>query len=273
YEYTREVFRTRTGGTTKFSIDSDGNIRGTSIVVQVQASEETSETSGSFTVDGDLTVTGSTVLGNDASQDTTTVTGGFTVTGTSGTTFSVNTSGAASLSGILNAGGLQVNGQNVVLASELQNEINDALSNVYTKSDLANATAGTTVHWNTLTNLPAYATRWPTWSEVTNKPSTFTPSAHTHSASDITSGTIPYARLPFSESDVSNWNTAYGWGDYRNHGLGTTSTVNSGTLSSLNRNVFFAHNNAAGDDDWSTSYGQYPMGIHWQRSSSVQAQI
>jgi hypothetical protein len=34
------------------------------------------------------------------------------------------------------------------------------------------------------------------WSAITSKPSTFTPSAHSHSGADITSGTVPYARLP-----------------------------------------------------------------------------
>jgi len=35
-------------------------------------------------------------------------------------------------------------------------------------------------------NVPATASRWPTWGEVTGKPSTFTPSAHTHSVADLT---------------------------------------------------------------------------------------
>jgi len=40
----------------------------------------------------------------------------------------------------------------------------------------------------------AYTTRWPSWTEVTSKPSTFTPSAHNQSADTITSGTLPVAR-------------------------------------------------------------------------------
>lgn len=35
-----------------------------------------------------------------------------------------------------------------------------------------------------------------TWAGITDKPSTFTPSAHTHSGADITTGTVPYANLP-----------------------------------------------------------------------------
>lgn len=37
---------------------------------------------------------------------------------------------------------------------------------------------------------------------------------HTHPASDITSGVFSYSRLPFSSTDVGNWNTAYGWGNW-----------------------------------------------------------
>ena len=34
------------------------------------------------------------------------------------------------------------------------------------------------------------------WNEIGSKPSSFTPSSHTHSASDITSGTLALARIP-----------------------------------------------------------------------------
>lgn len=40
--------------------------------------------------------------------------------------------------------------------------------------------------WNQVTGKPAQATRWPSWSEVTSKPSTFPPSSHSHSWSSIT---------------------------------------------------------------------------------------
>lgn len=48
--------------------------------------------------------------------------------------------------------------------------------------------------WASITGIPAYATRWAAWTEVTSKPSTFTPSAHNQSAATITSGTLPVAR-------------------------------------------------------------------------------
>lgn len=39
--------------------------------------------------------------------------------------------------------------------------------------------------WSTIDGKPDTATRWPTWNEVTGKPSTFTPSTHTHAISDV----------------------------------------------------------------------------------------
>ena len=41
---------------------------------------------------------------------------------------------------------------------------------------------------------------------------------HTHDASDIISGVISYDRLPIDPTEVSNWNTAYGWGDHADAG-------------------------------------------------------
>src|SRR5690606_13933847 len=65
-----------------------------------------------------------------------------------------------------------------------------------TQSSVTQHQAALSIAWSQLTSLPDYATRWPSWSEVSDKPSTFSPSAHTHSASDITSGTLSDARLP-----------------------------------------------------------------------------
>lgn len=44
--------------------------------------------------------------------------------------------------------------------------------------------------WTTITDTPTTATRWPRWSEVTSKPSTFTPSSHTHSYLPLSGGTL-----------------------------------------------------------------------------------
>lgn len=59
------------------------------------------------------------------------------------------------------------------------------------------ATADLPLHehpWTQITNLPDYATRWPTYAEVTGKPADFVPSAHNHSAADVTSGRLADAR-------------------------------------------------------------------------------
>lgn len=50
--------------------------------------------------------------------------------------------------------------------------------------------------WANITDPPSTATRWPDWTEVTAKPATFPPSTHTHAAADITSGTLAVARIP-----------------------------------------------------------------------------
>lgn len=65
------------------------------------------------------------------------------------------------------------------------------------------------------------------WSKITGVPSSFTPSAHNHSASEITSGTLAYARLPFGLNDVNNWNTAVGWGNHAVAGYLTSSAAAS----------------------------------------------
>lgn len=41
------------------------------------------------------------------------------------------------------------------------------------------------------------------WNEISGKPSTFSPSSHTHSASDITSGTLSISRLPTGTSSTT----------------------------------------------------------------------
>lgn len=48
--------------------------------------------------------------------------------------------------------------------------------------------------WADIFDVPSYASRWPSWTEVTDKPTTFTPAAHTHAASDITTGRLADAR-------------------------------------------------------------------------------
>lgn len=57
-------------------------------------------------------------------------------------------------------------------------------------SGLGEMEPGDTIAWSWLSSIPVYATRWPAWTEVTGKPTTFAPAAHTHTWADIT-GTVP----------------------------------------------------------------------------------
>lgn len=42
--------------------------------------------------------------------------------------------------------------------------------------------------WSQVIGPPVQTTRWPVWTEVTEKPTSFNPSAHSHATTDITSG-------------------------------------------------------------------------------------
>ena len=50
------------------------------------------------------------------------------------------------------------------------------------------AGSANSVAWANVSSKPATATRWPSWSEVTGKPSTFAPSSHTHSYLPLSGG-------------------------------------------------------------------------------------
>ena len=73
------------------------------------------------------------------------------------------------------------------------------------------------------------------WGDITGKPTTFAPSAHTHSASDITSGTLTIARIPTgttgttvalgNDSRIINGQTAFGWGNHSSAGYALNSAL------------------------------------------------
>lgn len=64
---------------------------------------------------------------------------------------------------------------------------------ILTASDVGAKPSSYVPDWTEVTNKP---TVYPTnWTNVADKPATFAPSAHTHDASDITSGVFPPARL------------------------------------------------------------------------------
>lgn len=60
-----------------------------------------------------------------------------------------------------------------------------------------------------------------TWAALSGKPTTFAPSAHTHSGSDITSGTVPMAAIGTGTKDTTTW--------LRGDGIFATLPVGAGT--------------------------------------------
>ena len=60
--------------------------------------------------------------------------------------------------------------------------------------------------WSYITNKPATATRWPSWAEVTGKPSSFTPSTHTHGLSN----SVFFLNMP-SISGNAKWKEVFGY--------------------------------------------------------------
>lgn len=67
------------------------------------------------------------------------------------------------------------------------------------------------VDWANITGIPVFAERWPTWSEVTSKPATFTPSPHNHAATDITTGTFANARIASTNVTQHQADLSIGW--------------------------------------------------------------
>lgn len=62
----------------------------------------------------------------------------------------------------------------------------NASTSSWVRKELATVDAiPTTMAWGNITGVPATATRWPSWSEITSKPITFNPSGHTHPLSGI----------------------------------------------------------------------------------------
>ena len=60
--------------------------------------------------------------------------------------------------------------------------------------------------WSYITNKPATATRWPSWAEVTGKPSSFTPSTHTHGLSN----SVFFLKMP-SINGNAKWKEVFGY--------------------------------------------------------------
>ena len=123
----------------------------------------------------------------------------------------------------------------------------------------------TSMAWGNITGAPATATRWPSWSEVTSKPSTFTPSSHTHTKSQITD--FP-SSMP--ASDVYAWAKAstkpsYSWSEISGKpsipSAETAATIMQ-KINSQNEIIFTKHTaHLAGAGDTSASDIRYKSNI------------
>lgn len=65
--------------------------------------------------------------------------------------------------------------------------------------------------WGDISAPPATATRWPTYDEVTGKPTTYPPASHTHAASEVTSGTFAPARISVASVTQHQSALSIGW--------------------------------------------------------------
>ncbi|AIZ01710.1 putative tail fiber protein [Arthrobacter phage vB_ArtM-ArV1] len=74
------------------------------------------------------------------------------------------------------------------------------LGNVDNTADTAKPVSTAT---QTALNAKANTSHTHLWADLTDKPTTFAPSAHVHSAADLTSGTVPVARLPLATGSAA----------------------------------------------------------------------
>lgn len=86
---------------------------------------------------------------------------------------------------------------------------------------------------NLTINIPSGGMSSVSWSDISGKPSTFTPSAHTHSASDITSGTLALARIP-----TGTTSTTVALGNHTHSEYSTTDTKNTAGSTNTSSKLF-----------------------------------
>ena len=79
----------------------------------------------------------------------------------------------------------------------IRNKANTQTSYISSSGVITTGTFKGNLDWSYITNKPATATRWPSWAEVTGKPSSFTPSTHTHDY------------LVVNSADDKSFNSAY----------------------------------------------------------------
>ena len=82
-----------------------------------------------------------------------------------------------------------------------------------------------------MTSKPDTATRWPSWSEVTSKPSSFAPTSHSHSYGDISGGRAYLSENTahyFRDPNNGSWRGGMFWGSGGNESM-TFAVVNGNT--------------------------------------------
>lgn len=79
----------------------------------------------------------------------------------------------------------------------IRNKANTQTSYISSSGVITTGTFKGNLDWSYITNKPATATRWPSWAEVTGKPSSFTPSNHSHDY------------LVVNSADDKSFNSAY----------------------------------------------------------------
>lgn len=88
----------------------------------------------------------------------------------------------------------------------IRNKANTQTSYISAGGVITTGTFKGNLDWSYITNKPATATRWPSWAEVTGKPSSFTPSTHTHGLSN----SVFFLNMP-NISGNATWKEAFGY--------------------------------------------------------------
>lgn len=88
----------------------------------------------------------------------------------------------------------------------IRNKTNTQTSYISASGVITTGTFKGNLDWSYITNKPATATRWPSWAEVTGKPSSFTPSTHTHGLSN----SVFFLNMP-SISGNAKWKEVFGY--------------------------------------------------------------
>ena len=88
----------------------------------------------------------------------------------------------------------------------IRNKANTQTSYISSSGVITTGTFKGNLDWSYITNKPATATRWPSWAEVTGKPSSFTPSTHTHGLSN----SVFFLNMP-SISGNAKWKEVFGY--------------------------------------------------------------